>query len=201
MNNPVFKKIFRMATPLLKKGRWYDLGHTKYSVKFMEEILSEENKLKKENILIPTIILHDIGWSEIGKEKNTQWSKLDLRIKHMEIGAKLAEQILKKIGYPTKLTIKIKKLVKTHDNFYLGIEPKTDEEKIMRDADGCFSFTSLSFWKDYDVKIVKNKLKTSPKEFLKKLTVQYGKMYTKTGQKIVEKLIKERLEEIQSKNK
>jgi hypothetical protein len=194
-----YKKIFELAKPLLKKGRLWDLEHTNLSIKFMEEILIGENANNKKNVLIPAIILHDIGWSGIGNEKNIEWSKKTLRIEHMDLGAEMAEKILKKINYPKKLIFEIKRLIKNHDNFYLGIEPQTDDEKMLRDADSCFIFTNLSFWKDYDVKVIKQNEDISPLDFLGKLEKKIGKKYTKTGEKINKRLIQERIKEIKLK--
>lgn len=191
-----YQEIWNEALPYLKKCRRWDLAHTKISVDFMYQIIKGEKKESLEDILIPAIILHDIGWSTIGKEKNTSWGKKSLRAKHMKNGAILSSKILEKVNYPKDLITKITKLVSTHDNAYLGVPQVTIEEKLVRDADACFVLTALSFWKDHYVFS-----KKSPKELLDLQVEKNSKRHTKSAQKITNQQIIDRTNEIKDTSK
>lgn len=120
--SPLHQQIWKKAVPYLINSRLFDLWHTEKSIAYMQRIISSEKLETHRDVLIPAIILHDIGWSAIGKRKNSDWTAKDLRIKHMEIGAKLANNILTSLSYNKKLIDKICHLVATHDNAYLGIK-------------------------------------------------------------------------------
>src|SRR5262249_46639053 len=144
---------------------------------------SEEQYQEYRAILIPAIILHDIGWSAIGENKHTQWSAQELRRGHMEVGAQLAEHVLSMVAYSPILTQRVVHLVAHHDDQYLGRDPETREEIIHRDADACFIFTFLSFWKDFTV--MGDDL--SPADFLEVKEKKWGMRYTQTAQVITDK--------------
>ena len=195
------KEIWDLAKPVLAKCRWWDLLHTRMSIGFMHQIMSEEGKENFEEVLIPAIMLHDIGWSTIGEEKNVSWNEENLRVKHMKAGVVIARQILERVNYDPKLTEKIVHLVSIHDNEYLGIGYSSLGEKFVRDADACFDLTQLSFWKDYHVKCVIKGEKMTPKKFLDRKVVESSKRYTKTAQKITDQQIVDRRNEIADTSK
>jgi len=163
-----YREIWELAKPYLAKSRWWDLMHTEMSVGFLHKILKEEGKDYLADVLVPAIILHDTGWSTIGEGKHVLWGGEEMRRRHMEAGAKIAEDILSQVGYNPELTKRIVHLVSTHDSAYLGIEQKAEEERLVRDADASFVLTSLSFWKDYHVNtVLKEKGEDlTPAEFL-----------------------------------
>lgn len=202
--NTSYQQIWEEASVLLAKGRWYDLVHTAIATSHLGQILqqertqgilrdeSEEQYQESQAILIPAIILHDVGWSAIGENKNTQWNDQELRRRHMEIGAQLAEHILSKMTYSPTLTQRIVHLVAHHDDQYLGKDPQTQEEIILRDADACFILTFLSFWKDFTV----TGGDLSSTDFLDKKKKKWGKRYTQTAQIITNKEIAARKSEV-----
>jgi hypothetical protein len=198
--NCFYQQIWKEARLLLAKGRWYDVVHTTIAISHLGKILHQERTqgiLKEESeeqyqecraILIPAILLHDIGWSAIGENKNTQWNAQELRKSHMEIGAQLAENVLRMVTYSPTLIHRIVHLVAHHDDQYLGRDPETPEEIIHRDADACFIFTFLSFWKDFTV--MGSAL--SPADFLAMKEKKWGRRYTRAAQIITDKEIEER---------
>lgn len=113
-----YKEIWDLAVPYLINCRWYDLRHTEMSVDFMYQIMKGEGREDLEEILIPAIICHDIGYSVIGEEKNTFFNDHDMRVRHMKEGAELAKKILEKINYKKDLIVQIVHLILTHDNAY-----------------------------------------------------------------------------------
>ena len=191
-----YRGIWGLAKPYLAESRWWDLMHTEMSIGYLFKIIKEEGKEELENVLVPAIILHDVGWSTIGDEKHVSWGGEEMRRKHMEMGAKIAEDVLNRVGYDPLLTKQIVHLVSTHDNTYLGIEQKTYEEKLVRDADACFVLTELSFWKDYHVKSVIKGEGLAPAEFFERQVEKNSSRHTKTAQKITTKQIEERRAEI-----
>jgi|SRR5947207_10769368 len=205
--NASYQQIWREANVLLAKGRWYDLVHTAIATSHLGKILhqertqgilrdeSEEQYQEYRAILIPAIMLHDVGWSAIGENKNTQWRNQDLRRGHMEIGAQLAEHVLSTVAYSPILTRRVVYLVAHHDDQYLGKDPQTREEFIHRDADACFIFTFLSFWKDFTV--TGGDLSSS--DFLDMKEKEWGKRYTQSAQIINDKEIAARKSEVNEK--
>ncbi len=177
------------------------MWHTEISTDFMYQIIKGEEVENLENILIPTIILHDIGWSKVDERKNISYWESDMRVKHMEEGGKIARNILQNVNYDWGLIEKVCNLVSTHDNFYLGKEQVSFEEKLVRDADACFILTELSFWKDYYVTTAYKGVETTPKRFLNKQVAKYSKRNTRSAQDITDRQVEERSEEIKGKLK
>lgn len=87
----IFKKIWNLALPYQDKRD--DEGHAEFVLKTAVELIKLENA--DENIVIPSAILHDIGWSKVPKEEamNNFGNKLDdkarieLQKKHEKIGS------------------------------------------------------------------------------------------------------------------
>lgn len=202
--NSSYRQIFTEASVLLARGRWYDLVHTIIAVAHMSEILegeraqgilrdvTEELYQEYQAVLIPAIMLHDIGWSAIGENKNTEWDDRELRTRHMEVGAQIAQRILQAVAYPPALIQSIVHLVAHHDDQYLGTNPETPTEMLHRDADACFILTSISFWKDFAVKGGD----LPPAEFLEMKVKKWGTRYTRTAQIITNREIEARKSEI-----
>ena len=158
----------------------------------MEDILEGEGMLELENKLMPAIILHDIGWSQLGEEKNYAWHSKENRILHMKEGAKIAKRILLKTHYKIDLIERIVYLVGTHDKEYLRESPVSLDEKFLRDADSCFIFSEVSFWKDYHLQ----GSDYTPQSFLEILLEKYSKKYTEAASIIVKENVKKRKKEI-----
>lgn len=191
MLTELHKRIFNLAYPYLRCGRWWDLAHTKLAISHMQRILNGQSEQTLTSILIPTIILHDIGWAKLGKTKNITWNASHMRIEHMQAGAEIAREILEEVAAPH--IEEIVALIATHDNVYLGIKPETRTEILLRDCDACFIHTYISFWKDYYVQ--GNGM--LPSDFLTQQVEKHGKRYTAVAQAITDEEIASRCEEIQ----
>ena len=74
-------------------------------------------KYLDDKILLPLVILHDVGYSQVNSD---QYYKVDVRRAHMEAGAIIAEEILKKVGYDPQLIPQIVNDVERHDNWAFG---------------------------------------------------------------------------------
>lgn len=79
------------------------------------------------DILIPAVLLHDIARSQEDEDRTGQ-------IDHAVLGAEMAAEILKQLGYESDQIEKIKHCIKAH-RFRSGFLPETVEAKILYDAD------------------------------------------------------------------
>jgi len=118
MNKAVEKSIRNAVKPLLEKGRNGDWGHTLRVVEYGKYLLEHEEG--DEEVVIPTLYLHDIGWSAINfddfrqasPEKKKKTMSLSLHMKH---GAVLAEKILDDLGYDPRKIKTITSIIAIHD--------------------------------------------------------------------------------------
>jgi HD superfamily phosphodiesterase len=118
MNPAVETHLRQCVEPLLKRGRKGDWDHTLRALNFGRYLLQRE--AADEDIVIPALYLHDIGWSQIdfsdfvqaspARKKDTASLAL-----HMQHGAELADEILRKIGYDDSKRRLIFSIIAVHD--------------------------------------------------------------------------------------
>lgn len=111
----IYKKIWELARPYYEKGRPMDVDHVKWMMQ--DALIVCEKEDIDDEILLPLVILHDVGYAEAPKDKP---HNLDTRKAHMKAGAKIAKQILEKLDYPKDKTEKIVYYVSVHDNWAFG---------------------------------------------------------------------------------
>ena len=147
MNWELFiQELFGLAEPYLKARD--DVLHTRVAHKFALELLEKEAGEKK--IVEPAVILHDVGWSQLKPEeikvafgvhaKGEKAKKLN-RI-HEVAGARIAREILTKLGYDRSSTDKIARIIERHDS---GENPQTIEERLVKDADRLWRFSKIGY--------------------------------------------------------
>ncbi len=127
-------------------GRWYDPYHVLYSTRFA--LVLERTDEKISPLIVPSIILHDIGYCALLDKTNLNNSQG--RILHMQEGAAIAAKSLAEIGgfNPFEIGISVE-MVATHDNWILDI-PTTDPDRLaLIDADKIFVMSFISFHKDW----------------------------------------------------
>jgi uncharacterized protein len=122
------ERIKELIRPLLERGRGGDLEHTLRAVEYGRYLLQHERGEKE--IVIPTLYLHDIGWSKVplrdfveapaGQKKRTKSVSL-----HMKHGALLAKDILEKLGWTNESSRRILSIIAIHD----------DREKVFQTND------------------------------------------------------------------
>lgn len=110
-----YLQIWSLAKEYYKKGRPMDIDHIKWMMK--DALLVCKKEGIDESILLPVVILHDVGYAEVPKDNPF---KIDLRKAHMKTGAKIAKKILAKLKYPSNKTHKIAQLIAIHDNWAFG---------------------------------------------------------------------------------
>ena len=111
----VYSKIWKLAKPYYEKGRPTDIDHIEWMMQDAE-ILCKKEKLD-DSILLPLVILHDVGYAEVPKNNSFN---LNLREAHMKTGSIIAKRILEKINYPKDKSDKIVHLVSIHDSWAFG---------------------------------------------------------------------------------
>ena len=92
--NDKFRIIWEMALPYQDKRD--DKGHAEVTTQYARLLVELEGGDK--DIIIPAMILHDIGWSTVPREEwmvifnpdATQDEKTAIQLKHQSAGVKLA---------------------------------------------------------------------------------------------------------------
>jgi hypothetical protein len=113
----IYNKIWQIAKPYYEKGRPMDVEHIEWMMQDAEKVCENENIDK--TLLMPLVILHDIGYALINHKENDSY-KVDLRKAHMQAGAELAKEILNGIHYDPSKIDKITYYISVHDNWALG---------------------------------------------------------------------------------
>jgi uncharacterized protein len=120
----------------------HDFSHVIRVYNLCLSIAKAERKVNLEVLKIAAL-LHDIARR---KEDLDKIGKID----HAILSAKMAEKILKDLGFPKEKIEKIKHCIKTH-RFKGRLKPKTIEAKILFDADkldvcGAIGITRSACW-------------------------------------------------------
>lgn len=99
----------------------------------------------QENIVLPAILIHDIGWSTVDERENLEaiapdrdGSKAHLVIKHEKEGAKIARRILTEVGLPAADIDEICAIIDGHDSRH---EPISLNDALVKDADKIWRVT------------------------------------------------------------
>ncbi len=138
----VYSKIRELAKPYYKKGRSMDLEHVEWMITEALTVCKKEGL--DDSLLIPLVILHDVGYANIPKSNPFN---LDVREVHMVEGAKITKKILEKLNYPQNKIKKIAYYVSVHDNWAFGdMEYKKDKVLgALKDLDFIWMVTSKGF--------------------------------------------------------
>ena len=187
-----YQKLIDAAAPYQDKRS--DWGHAKITLSYAVLLLKLERA--DPNVVIPAIILHDIGWSQLSEEERTllfdvnvsKQKKLEMRIKHQEEGIRLAKKILEEIEYPIILHPHILEIISQHDTRKGFFSP---EDGITRDADKLWRCSSIGFKAD---------LNRSPNysfeeeyEKVRQENEQEGFFYSESAKKIAKQELSDRL--------
>lgn len=186
----VYQRLLEKALPYYKNSRKGDVEHIKWLVRTVPKFINENDV--DFDILMPMIILHDIGYSKVPRDSNP--FDLDIRKMHSEQGAAIAERLLKEVHYPENKIIEIKRLIMKHDNWALG--DSFVGEPILRIFNN-FDFMWMASKKGFD--IVRAFLDKSPEEFCRQIEIFQEKnekegrvWFNKKIEDYYHKLLKER---------
>ena len=121
-----YEKIFQLAEPYLQKND-FGVPHTKRVLKIAKNNFVIPKEL--EELIICSIIMHDIGGSTIEKQ--------------YKYGPEIASKILQSSGYSTDFIEKVCELIRTHHD-----HPSNPSLafKILYDSDKIVMFSSEEFF-------------------------------------------------------
>ncbi len=136
-------RLFALARPYLSVRE--NQKHTEIAYNFALKLL--ERLDGRPEIVLPTIILHDVGWSAIPPEQHLLAfgpGKFDeeLRRVHEVEGAKIAGKLLQRVPLNKEDCLEICRIIENHDS---GENPLSLEEKLVKDADKLFRFSPEGF--------------------------------------------------------
>ena len=180
-----FQQIWELALPYQDKRD--DTGHAEVTLHYAELLIGLENG--DEDIVIPAMILHDIGWSQLTRDEimlifnidAKQEDKTAVQLKHQNAGVKIARNILEQVGYPKVMTAEILEIISQHDTREGFI---SKNEGLVRDADKLWRTSRVGF----EASNSKNKLSRDQaikkiEDGLKKPTAQ-NTLYSKSAKQI-----------------
>ena len=132
----VFNKIWELALPYQDKRD--DPGHAEVALRYATELVAIEKG--NEDVVIPAIILHDVGYSQLPKARRLSVFNAGARdedrraavFEHQIESIKLAAKILRKVNYPEELADEILEIISQHDTREGFI---SKNEGLVRDAD------------------------------------------------------------------
>ena len=158
----VYLTMWELAQPYYKKGRSYDIEQVAWMMKQADRLTDLEGLNKK--ILLPLVILHDVGYSKVEIKDPNIKDKVTKKI-HMREGARIAKEILNKVGYDQALTEKIVYYISVHDNWIL------DDNSPYQESSEMALFNDLDFlWVTSNIdafKVNAKSLNMTPEEFYK----------------------------------
>lgn len=135
----IYERIWELAKPLLNTR--HNQQHTEIAYHAALRLLESEEG--DEAIVIPAIILHDVGWIKVPEE--LQLSAFGPKAKNKELnrvheleGVRLAREILEKVNYDPHKTEEILTIIDGHDSRHEAISPS---DKVVKDADKLCRFT------------------------------------------------------------
>ncbi len=178
-----YKKLLQKALPYYKKGRKGDIEHIKWLYKTVPKFIDKHDKQIDLDILMPVVILHDVGYSKV--PKNSDPFNLNIRKLHSLEGAKIAEKILTQLKYSKNKIKTIKKLIKRHDDWAFG---KNFLDEPVLQIFNNFDFIWIYTKKGFD--IVRKFTKQNKKDFYKQSLIFY-KDFKDSGRKFYSKKIKQ----------
>lgn len=204
-----FKTFFKKTLPLLS-ARTTDV-HVAVCMSFLDEFINkfkDQYKNLNRNVIAYSLMLHDIGWSQMSEEEiaaslgveGLVLSKeaIGPKEKHAVLGEKLARQILieqqKDLNLSEAEIELICKAILYHDKpeEVAGFGKAVPIEiSLLADLDHLWSFTRLNFWQDVMRKDIE------PKTYLENLRRDLEKYFvTEVGKTKAQELLSDREKEI-----
>ncbi len=116
--------------------------HTQISYNFAKRLLTYYPEAD-EHIVLPAILLHDVGWKMVPEDKQLDAFGPKLKDKdtqrfHELEGAKIATQVLISLGYNEEKTREISTIIDGHDT---RLKALSLNDKLVKDADKLWRFT------------------------------------------------------------
>ncbi len=143
---PGHKEIWHTALPY--QDQRDDPGHAEVTLYYAQGLVATERG--DPDIVIPAIMLHDIGYSQLPKERRLlvfdravpEAQRREVVLEHQNESVKLARDILDRLHYPAPMTDEILEIISQHDT-RKGFISKN--EGLVRDADKLWRYSRRSF--------------------------------------------------------
>ena len=115
----VFQRIWDLALPYQDKRQ--DAGHAEVSLSYPRRLVDLEGG--DEDVVIPAIILHDVGWSQLPEDERMLVFGKDVKdeerrrvqLWHERESVRVGRGILEGIGYPPARSDEILEIISQHD--------------------------------------------------------------------------------------
>ena len=139
----MYERIWALAKPYLNT-RKNDI-HTEMATRCAYLLLEKEGG--EEEIVIPAIILHDVGWKKVPEELHLKAfgpkaTMPKVRRVHEVEGVKIAREILEQINYDQEKIKEILRIIEGHDS---RKEPISLNDKLVKDADKLWRYSKEGF--------------------------------------------------------
>jgi HD superfamily phosphohydrolase YqeK len=140
--NVIESTILKLAKPYLqiRDNERHTLNAIEFALKLLEIYDAERA------IVIPAMILHDVGWSKVSQDiiSRTCRPHPDKKLAriHEKESVKLAAGILKDIGYDITMSAAIVEIINGHDTRSIAV---STNDKIVKDSDK-LTRCAKSFW-------------------------------------------------------
>jgi HD superfamily phosphodiesterase len=138
----IYRKMWELAKPYLDTRE--NDTHTQISLEFAQQLLKTEGG--DEDIVIPAIILHDVGWKKVPEELHLKAfgpkSDPELTRIHEVEGEKIAREILEQLRYDQNKTHEILRIIEAHDTRKEAISLN---DRLVKDADALYRVTREAF--------------------------------------------------------
>lgn len=138
----VYDRIYQKAKPYLDT-RQNDI-HIQIAYDFAKRLLTYYPEADEE-IVLPAILLHDVGWKMVPEEKQLNAFGPNIKDKktrrfHEVEGARIAGEILESLHYDKKMIEEILTIIDGHDTRLKGL---SFNDKLVKDADKLCRFTPV----------------------------------------------------------
>ena len=188
MLKDIYERIWDLARPYLNT-RKNDI-HTEISTDLAQQLLAQEGG--EEDIVIPAIILHDVGWKKVPEDiqmkafgPNTtmpEWNRV-----HEVEGARIAGDILRKVDYHEDKILEIQEIIKGHDS---RKDPISKNDSIVKDADKLWRYSKIA------VQINQNRFGLTVEQGIERLRKNLEPWFlTESGKRMAKEEIEKRAEE------
>lgn len=139
MAAPDYQLLWTNALPYL--GVRQNDEHTRYCVRFARTLL--QSVPARAEVVIPAIMLHDVGWSTVPEDKILQsfgprTMYPELRRRHEVEGVRIARELLTLLGYDPALIDAVAAIIDGHDT---RDQAQSSEDAVVRDADKLWRYT------------------------------------------------------------
>jgi hypothetical protein len=138
----VYERIYAAAEPYWEARE--NQVHLPVSYAFAKELLAAYPEAD-EAIVLPAILLHDVGYSEVPPDVRLRglagapigWEP-DATRRHEIAGARIAGELLADLGYDEERTLVIQEIIDGHDS---NVEAISVDDAIVKDADKLWRFS------------------------------------------------------------